>query len=207
MIYSKRIRFGVIVAGMVFILISGCAGTETSRFYTLRSVALDDSKLPSCKPANDIAIGIGPVRMPDYLDRPEIVIRGKENEIIVAEFDRWAGQFKDSFLRVFSENLSEMLSTEKIALYPWRKTVPIDYQVEIDVIQFDGELHGDARLVAFWRLMNKKDNHLIVMRKSRFTEPVKEKSYSEIAAAYNRIIEDFSREIALVIKAIPEEAQ
>jgi uncharacterized lipoprotein YmbA len=37
-----------------------------------------------------MTIGVGPVHLPEYLDRPEIVTRINPNELKLAEFDIWA---------------------------------------------------------------------------------------------------------------------
>ena len=59
-------------------------------------------------------IGVFPVAMPDYLDRPQVVTRVSENEIKLDEFNRWAEPLKENFYTVLVENLSTLLSNEKI---------------------------------------------------------------------------------------------
>ena len=61
-----------------------------------------------------LTIGVGPIRFPDYLDRPGIVTRSSGNTIEIAEFDLWAGSLKDDFMRILAENLSILLGTEKM---------------------------------------------------------------------------------------------
>ena len=59
--------------GVLFLLPAGCAGTESSRFYTLMPMPGSDAKIFSRAESQDVSIGVGPVRMPDYLDRQPIV--------------------------------------------------------------------------------------------------------------------------------------
>ncbi len=42
-------------------------------------------------PAQNAVIGIGPVTMADYLDQSDLVTRTSDNQLVKAEFDRWAG--------------------------------------------------------------------------------------------------------------------
>ena len=63
--------------------------------------------------------------------------------MVKAEFDRWVGTFKDNFINVLADNIGFLLSTERIYLFPWRQSVPIDYQITVDVVRCDGRL-GDA---------------------------------------------------------------
>jgi len=71
---------------------------------------------------------VGPVELPEYLDRPQIMTCESRNELQFAEFDRWAGSLEKAFSRVLAVNLSILLSTDRVAVYPW-KTTPIDHQV------------------------------------------------------------------------------
>ena len=92
------------------VCLSACAGkSASSKFYVLSP--LPQSKLSA---AEGTTIGVFPVAMPDYLDRPQIVTRVSENEIKLDEFSRWAEPLKENFYSVLVENLSTLLNTAKI---------------------------------------------------------------------------------------------
>ena len=93
-------------------------------------------------------IGVFPVAMPDHLDRPQIVTRVSENEIQFDEFSRWAEPIKENFYTVLVENLSTLLSSEKIIKTAESLGVKVAFQVGVDVVQFDGALGGDVVLIA-----------------------------------------------------------
>ena len=81
----------------------GCASSPPARFYLLSSL---DTAPPGMKPAADepcVSIGIGPVKMPDYLEQTKIVTRGEGNQLTLAEFDRWAELLKDNLVRVLAK--------------------------------------------------------------------------------------------------------
>src|SRR6266852_2558216 len=63
-------------------LLAGCAGGKVSRYYVLTPIAV--GKLPH--DPNGIAIGIGPVVIPQYLDRQGVVTRTGSNRIDVARY-------------------------------------------------------------------------------------------------------------------------
>ncbi|MBW2217673.1 MAG: membrane integrity-associated transporter subunit PqiC, partial [Deltaproteobacteria bacterium] len=132
--------------GILLMLLTGCASTEPSRFYTLTPIPGPDAEVLSETVAQDVSVGVGPINIPDYLDRQQIVTSSNQNEIKMSEFDRWAGSLEDSFARVLSENLSVLLSTDRVFLFPWRGIITVDYHIGVDVIQFDGELGGNASL-------------------------------------------------------------
>ena len=60
--------------------LSGCVSvpnSPTPRFYMLETVNENQSS-KKINIASDALIGVGPVKIPEYLDRPQIVTQGKE---------------------------------------------------------------------------------------------------------------------------------
>ena len=83
-------------------------------------------------------VSVGPIRIPKKLDRPQIVTRINSNEIHLNEFASWGDPLASGFSRVLAENLSVLLNTEKVAIFPWMQAVQTDYQVTVDVTDFIG---------------------------------------------------------------------
>jgi len=184
----------------VGVFLAGCASTAPSRFYVLSSLPAPG---PASKPFTDqgrTAIGIGPVEISKYLDRPQIVTRESPNELKLAEFDNWAEPLGDNLPRVLAENLSTLLSTEPVAVFPWRGSTPVDYRVEVVVTQLDGELGGDAVLVGHWSIIKEDGNELIAIRETRFSEPTGASGYEALVSAMSRAIGNLSQQIAAEIQ-------
>ena len=76
---------------------------------------------------------MGPVLLPAHLDRPQIVTRASENRLVLAEFHKWGEPLNTNFARVLAEDLAVLLATERVAVFPWRRAVPVDYQLEVRV--------------------------------------------------------------------------
>jgi uncharacterized lipoprotein YmbA len=201
---SNSVRFRLAVVSLVLCLVItvGCASTQPSRFYTLSALASSETRNKAGASSPSIAIGVGPVTLPEYLDRPQIVTSTSRNELRLAEFDRWAGSLKDDFSRILAENLSILLSTDRVSLYPWRRSMSIDYQVVVDVARFDGELGGEARLDARWTVLGGRDKKVLSMHTSRISEPTGEQGYAALVGAQSRALGRLSREIAEAIMSI-----
>lgn len=182
---------------VLWALSAGCASTAPSRFYLLDPLATPEGAASPA--AGDISIGVGPVKLPGYLERPQIVTRDASPEISVAEFDRWAEPLSENFVRVLGENLSTLLGTDLITVFPWRGTHPLDYRVTVDVTRLDGELGGNAVLSARWAVGGKTDAEPVIVKKTTLTEPVNG-GYEDFVAAHSRLLEALSREIAAEIK-------
>jgi uncharacterized lipoprotein YmbA len=149
-----------------------------------------------------VGIGIGPIKFPDHLDRPQIVTRTSANAIQLSEFDRWAGSLREDFSRVLAENLSILLSTDYIFIYPFTKSTPIDYKVAVEVVRFDGELGKTAALTARWTVMEGDSKAFKLVRRSKITETADDSSYEAMVAALSRTVERLSHEIAETIQSL-----
>ena len=180
--------------------LAGCASSAPSRFYVLSPLVSSKAESQALKDEGCIAIGIGPVELPAYLDRPQIVTRVSENELNLAEFDKWAEPLKDNFSRVLVENLSTLLCADTISIFPWKGPTPIDYQVEVTVIRMDGNVGGNASLVARWAIFRENDRKMLLTRQSSFSRLLSSEGYKALVSAQSRAIADLSREIAEAIK-------
>jgi uncharacterized protein len=194
-------RHGVWTALIVAVLIvSGCGMTQPSRFYTLSS--LSDAGAAKTVAQNDLAVGVGPISLPNYTDRPEMVRRTTPNEFELAEFERWAEPLQDVFSRVMIENLSVLLATDRVFVAPGRRATTVDYQVEVQVTRFDANVGGPAILAARWEIYD-DDGKSLVIDRSTFTESVDGEDYGAVATAMSRTVAALSREIASAITALP----
>jgi uncharacterized lipoprotein YmbA len=177
----------------------GCARTPQARFYILQpQPAVVDQKQPS-ESGNDLFIGVGPVELPEHLNRLQMVTRTGSSEIHLSEFNRWAESLEKNFTRVLAENISVHLSTDNILVYPWIGAAKIKSQVRANIIQFDGVPGGEVLLKAHWALMGEDGKNMFVVKKSSFSAPAG-KGYPEMVEAMNRVLDDFSLEIAKEIK-------
>ena len=185
-------------AFIVFVLlVAGCSTSPTSNFFHLEKNA--DMTLTGID--RGTAIGVGPVNIAQYLDRPQIVTRNGSHGLQMSEFNRWSEPLKNSISRVISVSLSNQLQTTRVYLIPRRnKAIPLDYQVAIDIARFDGELGSDARLTARWSLYD-KDNKVILTKVSIISVASEGTDFESLVAAENQALQKLSAEIANAIKS------
>jgi uncharacterized protein len=196
------VRFLPVILAMVAIFSVGCTRSQTPQFYTLTSMPQDELSSKPGSPAHNPVIGIGPVTIADYLDQSDLVTRSGDNQLVKAEYNRWAGSFKDDFTNVLAENIGFLVPTERIYLYPWRGSVTIGYQVAVEVIRCDGRLGDAAHLVARWRVFEGPDKKLVKMSRSSLREPVTGPDYAALVAAQSRAVARLSQEIAGAIRGV-----
>jgi uncharacterized lipoprotein YmbA len=193
-----------LLLGLSLLFVLGCASSPPTRFYTLSSLQEGGKGSRESTSDQGFAIVVGPIKFPAYLDRAEIVTRSSSNKITLSDFDLWAGSLEEDFSRILTENLSVLLSTESVTVYPRLRPELAKYQITMDVIRFDGPLGGDVSLIARWAVLQGKEKKLMSVRKSTIVEPSGRKDYEAIVAADSRALEKLSREIAEVIKTLPK---
>jgi uncharacterized lipoprotein YmbA len=142
------------------------------------------------------------VELPQYTDRLQIVTGDTGPELRRAPFDNWAEPLEDNFTRVLAENLSLLLATDQVAVFPWTGPMSIDYQVIVEVTKFLGEPGGQASLEARWSIVGKNGKEMLVRKKSSFSEPVGAQNYGALAGAMSRTVAALSRDIATTITTI-----
>jgi uncharacterized lipoprotein YmbA len=189
-----------VILAIAAIFLGGCARSQTPRFYTLSPMPPDEVISKPQSPARNAVVGIGPVTLADYLDQPDMLTRTGDNQLKKAEYDRWAGSFKDDFINVLADNIGLLVPTQRIYLYPWRGSVPIGYQVAVEVVRCDGRLGDAAELVARWSVFKGPEKKLLKMNRSSIREPVTGGDYAALVAAQSRALAKLSQEIAEAIQ-------
>lgn len=182
--------------------LTGC-GSSPTRLYVLSADTTNSDPAATA----GIAIGVGPVSLPRYLDRPQIVTGTASNSLNQADLDQWGGDLNDNITRVLATNLANLLGTDRVWLHPWDNGNLIDYQVTANVMKFDQGADGSAVLDVFWTLVNPRDGKILLMRRGTYrqsgaaaTGAGDTGAYNAVAAAMSRDLAAFSRDIATAIR-------
>jgi hypothetical protein len=176
----------------------GCGGNSSpTRYYVLSptvtgSAAQHDAKC--------VGIGVGPVKIPEYLNRTQIITRANPNELELAYFDLWAEPMSDAVPRILAEDISRLLCTREVVLFPWRTSHTPDLRIEVEVIKMDGVPGKSADLEAWWSVISSADKKIRASKRSTYNEPVAAAGYPGLVSAHSRALENLSREIAKTIQ-------
>ena len=185
------------------VLLSGCGSSPPPvQFYTLNSLSGVGPQANTPDSDQNIAIGIGPVQIPQILDRPQIVTRTGPNRIKVDEFHRWAGPLRDGFTRVLAENISLLLATDRVAVYPWDVDFDPQYRIALNIRYFEGQPGKNVLLDVVWRVSGQGNREARIVRTSVIKEPLTAGDYDALVAAKSQAIAKLSREIAREIQKL-----
>lgn len=200
---GSRIPLALTILGAAVIALGGCGGTsEPTRFYVLSTPPNLAAEKPSPDRVRKVSLGVGPVSLPLHLNRPQIVTHDTRHKLDLAEFDRWAEPLKDNFTRVLAENLSILMSTDQVAVFPWKRSIPIDYQVTVEVNSFIVVGDGNSVLAARWMIFGKAGRTLLFTRKTEYRANNDGENFEALVEGLSRTLADLSREIATALLAL-----
>lgn len=188
-------RIAAVLLGAVLLAggAAGCGGRGAeTRFYVLAPMPGAAAPAADGRP---VTIGVGPVRLPGYVDRGQIVTRRGAEQIDLAELDRWGEPLADAIPRILTENLATLMPAERFAQFPWLGSRQIQYQVAIDITRLDGPLGGAIVLESRWRIIGPERKDL-GERRFVASEPAGAATYSAQVAAMSRALAALSRDIA-----------
>lgn len=173
---------------LAILLLAGCAVGSKS-FYVLTA----DGPAPA---GGGPGIGVGPVSLAEYIDRPNLVIAESANQLAVAEDHRWAGDLASSIARVTAANLGRQLNTGNVRSWPWQGDEGLRYQVTLDIRQFHGGADGYAVIEAGWRAYSLPDRKIKASRTFVDREPLETDGYQPLVAAQSRLLSRLAADIA-----------
>ena len=194
----------MVILGCAMLFQTGCAGhSKQARFYVLTPEAGIAAEMQEgAGIGSGIAIGISPVALPKYLKKQQIVTRSGDNELQLAEYDRWAGKIEEDIGRVIAENLSHLLGTDKVLASSAMTGIDPDYEIKIDITRFEGRLDGKVEFSARWSVLDNGGKLVYGVKATDIIEPVRGTGYDQLVAAQSRALAAFSRELAHVMKEL-----
>ncbi len=192
----------------------GCVGTSRpSRFYTLAPAEVHESAVVTWNGASLAPLAIGPVEIPDYLDRQQIVTRTAENELVVSDFERWGGSLEHDISSSLVATAADRLVPRRILVFPWR-SIPAAaasgaYRASIVISRFDGAPGGSVVLRGRWQLVRERDGReeFLATKEAAIAEQVDGGDYRALVAAMQRALVRFGVEVADGVAAAAETAK
>jgi uncharacterized lipoprotein YmbA len=201
---TKCKRFSFVV---VFALLSGshvgCSflqpQPDPTQFFVLTPLAVSS---PGHATTNDLLVGIGPITVPEYLDRTNIVRRFAPNRVAISELEWWAEPLDTSLLRVLGDNLSVRLGTPAVLRYPWPLLMKPAYSVAINFSRFDILSTERVHLAARWVVRGGQPRRALLTRESSIEKTPAGPSTGEAVTALSEALDDLSAEIASAIQTL-----
>ncbi|SIN96011.1 PqiC family protein [Halodesulfovibrio marinisediminis] len=189
----KAVSITLLLAGLCFVLTACGKMSPSSSYYVLTSSSQMASQ---AQPLSDLSVGVGPVIVPGHLDRAQIVTTTGQNSITIHEYQRWGDSFKSQVEETLAENISILLQTPKVAVYPWERAQRPEYQIYVTIRRFEGKANIDVTLDAIWQIVDVDTDKSLLTRHFVQTFPVTGDTMSAYVQTQSDALEALSQEVA-----------
>ena len=193
-----------------WVWLGGCAAfaprADPSSFYILG--ALPEADFAAEKNTAGInanfSVGLGPIELPGYLDRLQIATRTSTNRLSYSETDRWAAPISESFSRVLAQNIAHLLNPAQMSQFPWQSNDTPDYQVKIEVLQFEADSNQQAWLRARWSVIS-RNKKILISQRSQLSRHAGTPATEDFVKALSETLGDLSREIVKTLQTFEKQ--
>ena len=200
-LFRRAANYRAVVILAAGVAVSCLGSSPKVSLYTMKAV----SDLPAASAPDGLAIGVGPIRVPRYLDRPEWVTRPSSSisRLEVDDFRHWAGGFSSNVLSALAEGLGAKLGTQRVVAYPVQTAFPLDYRITVDFQAFEG-IGGEAlELRANWVIRAGSGEGGPWSGQSTMRRPIAGGGPDALVAAHDEALDLLADAIAARIKSLP----
>ena len=187
-----------VLIGIVAFGVAACSALKPSG-VSPRSFVLTALPVPTEQPApsSTRAIGVGFVKVPEYLLDRSIAMRQDANEVVYLETARWAERLDRGLQRVLAANLTTLLPAVQVRLSAWRPE-EVSAEVYVVVEQFDVDIRGECVLKSSWRIMTPGGGEVRKAGQFRATRqgPAPDSDPGAATAVMSTLVADLSRALA-----------
>jgi uncharacterized lipoprotein YmbA len=180
------------------VMAGGCVSfspSPTPRYYALHRAPADRNETASNTIYTEI-VGVGAVKIPEYLQRPQLVTQSNDGMMRFAQFDRWGESIDAGIARMIGEELSTMLPAGTFVLYPWSSTLAVKYRIAIEVVRLECDLTKDMNLLVQWSVTDQQDLKTCVIRRTELVEPIVSHDHAGLVSALSTACVKLGREIS-----------
>ena len=174
-------------------LLAACAAPAKLNYYTLSSQVASPAAVSSTRP---LSIYVGPVTIPETVDRPQMVFRVDPNQVEIAELERWAEPLKAAIPRLVADTLARELSAS--AVMTSRQSATLDF----DLQRFDFSAGDGAAIDALWTIRGAKGAPRTGRSEAR--EAGGSRDAQSMAVAQSRALDKVARDIAAAIRGMQQ---
>lgn len=197
---TPRVPFVLVLAAGV--VLSGCVlkRSKDAQVFVLEPLA---TRTPSAAPdaAPAVVVGVLPVEVPGWIDRPQITSRVAGSQVVTDEFARWGEPIAKGVGRVVAENLAALLPGRRIVTAPWAGYEPVVQKVEVTITELARQPDGSVLLEARWAVVG-PDRATLAQKRASHRSPAAAGAAGLVDAS-SQVLEALSRDIAATLSALP----
>ena len=197
--HSMSVLARMMILLMVTMLFAGCSRSPNVRHFMLGVTAkagADSSEDPVIdREDSKISILVGPIRLPRYLDRPQIARRKKGGEVKLDEFNRWLGGFETNLTTALAADIRSRVGSPRVVAYPSSPPFQVDYSIRIHVDEWIVDESNDLRVHLRWAIEDRKGTGEPQMSSFKTLVELDGRSTAALVEAHDKVISELSREL------------
>ncbi len=179
---------------LVLLLMAGCGSSPPVHYFALSPAEVSKSQ----DSGKILTLGLGPLRLPEYLNRSQLVTRGNGAELKIDEFSRWAEPLTRAIHRVVAIDVDNMMPGVTVLAFPWEAVArtQVDLRLIGEVSRFDAERSGQVVLEVQWAITDQSGEPVLRAHRRRYeTRVANSEDPAAVAAAMNEALSMFSRDV------------
>ena len=141
-------------------------------------------------------VAVGPVTLPGYIDRTELVFQSGPNQFQVPTTAIWTGTLHDNLVQTLRDDLGRRLDSGNVVAFPAPAGTPVRYQVEVNVARFHSISGANAILDVSWRIVNPSSGQTVARRNANFEQPISGDGYDAVVRAESALVGQLANGIA-----------
>ncbi len=188
------------------ILLAACATPTNTHYYTLTggsSPVAPQASGGTDYRAAEFRVAIGPVTVPDALDRLQIVVNVAPNRQAILDAENWSAPLKRQIPRVIAGVVGQRLRAARVAAYTQYGGQDADFGVLIDVTRFESVPGESIALEALWTVRDGAGQRVREAR-SVLAERVDAPGVAPLVRAHDKALVALGEEIAAAIAQLAQ---
>jgi len=192
---DRTMRAALAALGLAATL-AGCASPEP-RYYTLATGA---AAAPVPAAANPLWIEVAPVRVPERLNRPQLVVAdGSDGGLKLLDLSRWSSPLPDELRDALSQQLQASLGAVDTYQQGLSDVAPV-YRVTTEVVRLDADLGQRASATIAWTVRKLPDGRVLSGR--THAELPAPGQVDGMVSAYRQIVAATAADVAAGVQSL-----
>lgn len=190
--------------GLATAVLAACGSSPRPTLHTLAEEVRAAAPMKA-----GVSIAVMAASLPEAHDRLQIVVRGKDNRLLVIDQQRWSEPLRQEIARQVATDLGCRLGSGGVVALPEDvQSLDPGYRLLLDVQRLDASLTEGVGVDVAWRLVARDGK--VYPGRSVQLEPVGvagDAPYTALAAAYRRAFGRVSADVATLLGGLPSAAR
>lgn len=182
--------------------LAGCASPEP-RYYSLAPVGASQPALPAASATPPVSqplwIEVAPVRVPERLNRPQLVVQAGDGSLDVLDLSRWAAPLPDELRDALAQRLQSRLGAIDVYQQGQSNGDPV-YRITTEVARLDADPGNRLGATINWSVRRMPDGAAVAGRLD--ADLPAPGGVDGVVAAMRQVVSDTAGQIAVGVESL-----